>query len=503
MSDSLKKRYAYKLGSKLLTLLLGLVTVGIVPKSLGPSDYGTFSFLTFFFARIIKFMKLGTASAFFTKLSARQKESTLIGFYGIILVLISIMVLAFMFGAILVGANETLWPDQLPLYVYAAGGFSLLSLFSKMIHDTNDALGLTVHNELVFITQSVFLTGLILTYYMTDQLDLDTYFFIHYSMQIYLILLGTMIIVVYGKYKFRKIFSLSRERISIYAREFMSYSHPLVFNSIVVLVVGVGDRWLLQKYAGSTEQGYYGLAFKLVSICFLFTTSMMPLFPRELSISHKQNDKRQIRKMFTKNIPLFYFVASYFSVFIGMNAKLIVAVIGGEQYAMAYAALSIIAFYPMHQTYGQMSGAVFLATERTGIIRNIGVSTGIIGIILSVILLTPLNGYGFSLGAKGLAVKLVLIQLVAVNIQLWFNCKYLKLPFIKYVIHQFIAPLILILLAAISSFVSSGIQNNTIVEFFISGIIYTFLTIIIILAIPKLLALERDKLLGYALLPFK
>jgi O-antigen/teichoic acid export membrane protein len=497
LSDSLKKRYAYKLGSKLLSLLLGLVTVGIVPKALGPSGYGTFSFLTFFFARIIKFMKLGTASAFFTKLSARRKESTLIGFYGVFLALISIVVMAFIPISIFLGANEILWPDQLHLYVYTAAGFSLLSMFSKVIHDTNDALGLTVRNEFVFITQNIFLTGMILYYFMTDRLDLNRYFVIHYSMQLYLIVFGAMVIVVYGRYRVREMFSLTRRHVRTYSHEFMSYSHPLMVNSIFILAVAIGDRWLLQKYAGSTEQGYYSLALKLVSICFLFTTSMVPLFTREIATSHEKNDLKKIRRLFNRNIPLFYFIAAYFSMFIALNSKQIVGIIGGEHYLLAAPVIAIMAFYPMHQTYGQMSGAAFLATGRTRTFRNIGVTTGVMGLIISTFLMAPLGGMGVQLGAVGLAVKMVLIQLVAVNIQLWINCKYLDLSFAKYFMHQLFVPVILIMVAYLSLSIVMRFELNSIGEFIVNGVIYTGLTFSILLVLPRLIVMSRAEILSY------
>ena len=234
MSDSLKKRYMFKLGSKIINLILGLITVGIVPRALGPSQYGSFSFLTFFFSRIIKFMKLGTGSAYFTKLSARQKEPSLIGFYFTILFIISTLVLVFVNISLLTHTNDMLWPDQLPVFIYAAAGFSLLSLVSKVLHDTNDALGFTVINELVFITQSILLTGLILLVNFKNSLNLNNYFLILYLMQLFLIPLEMIIIIFYGKHSLKKMFALSKQQFKVYTKEFSKYSHPLLTKSVIV-----------------------------------------------------------------------------------------------------------------------------------------------------------------------------------------------------------------------------------------------------------------------------
>ena len=42
-----------------------------------------------------------------------------------------------------------------------------------------------------------------------------------------------------------------------YALEMYLYSHPLFVKGIVVLIVGIGERWLLQLYGGAEQQGFY------------------------------------------------------------------------------------------------------------------------------------------------------------------------------------------------------------------------------------------------------
>jgi len=468
--------------------------IGVVPRALGPSNYGTFSFLTFFFARIIQFMKLGTTSAFFTKLSARQRESTLLGFYFIILLAISALILLFIIFLMLFDLTEIFIPGQLPKFIYLAAGFSLLSLISNIVSRTNDALGLTISNEIVYITQGFLLTGLILVHDQLGWLNLNSYFLIHYLMQLYLIVFGVSIIVLSGKLHLGEMFHLTREKMVSYSKEFFTYSHPLFLNSMIVMIVEIADRWLLQKYGGSIQQGYYGLSLKIVTICFLFTSSLTPLFVRELSISHENNDYRRMRRLFNRNIPLFFFIASYFSIFISSNAESILVVFGGETYAHATSAVIVLAFYPMHQTYGQLSGAVFLATGRTSYLRNIGISTGILGLIAAIFLITPIGGMGLELGALGLAIKIVVIQFIAVNIQLWLNCRTLELSFRKYLSHQIIVPGTLVILAYISSTTISGRFENMILEFLLNGVFYTFLVAVILISYPRMVAMSRTDL---------
>ena len=81
MVDSFKKRYFYKLFSNLITLVIGMVTVGIAPRALGPLNYGNFTFLNNFFKPMMPFITFNSSLAYLTKLSKRPNEKKLSIFY--------------------------------------------------------------------------------------------------------------------------------------------------------------------------------------------------------------------------------------------------------------------------------------------------------------------------------------------------------------------------------------------------------------------------------------
>ena len=85
-----------------------------------------------------------------------------------------------------------------------------------------------------------------------------------------------------------------------------------------------------------------------------------------------------------------------------MNSNKITFIIGGNEYKDAGVIISILAFYPMHQTIGQLVGGVFTSTEQTKTMRNSGISTGFVGFFLTLLLLAPIELYGFGMGAVGL-----------------------------------------------------------------------------------------------------
>ena len=93
----------------------------------------------------------------------------------------------------------------------------------------------------------------------------------------------------------------------------------------------------------------------------------------------------------------------------------------------------------------------------------------------------------FGMGALGLVIKMVLMQFISVNISLLVITRFLKLSFKKFFGHQLIVIIILLILANISLFIASLISNQVIVNFFVSGFIYSIFVFMLILVYPNII----------------
>ena len=286
---------------------------------------------------------------------------------------------------------------------------------------------------------------------------------------------------------------ISKDQVLAYAKEFYQYSHPLFVYALVGLFVGILDRWLLQVFSGSVQQGFYGLSYQIGAVCFLFTGAMTPLITREFSIAYAKQDISQMAFLFRRYIPLFYGVAAFFSCFIAMQAENVAYIFGGAKFQDATLAIAIMAFYPIHQTYGQLSGSIFFATAQTGLYRNIGITFMIIGLPITYFLIAPVDMIGLNAGSTGLAIKMVLMQFIAVNVQLYFNSKFLKLSFWKYFVHQIVCVGSLLLLAFVSLKVIDylHISSNIVINFLLNGIIYSISVAGLTYFVPSLFGLTR------------
>jgi O-antigen/teichoic acid export membrane protein len=364
--------------------------------------------------------------------------------------------------------------------------FAFFAWFTQIFIKISDAYALTVSVELIKIGHKILSLLLLLYFIYFTTFNLNSYFYFHY------IALGSFFFVLSWLFIKKQIFSkelfnLKKLNIKNLSKEFISYCHPLLVYSIISLIAGMFDIWLLQKYAGSIQTGFYGLAYSLAAMCFIFTSAMTPIITREFAKSYEQKDIANMRKLYFRYIPMLYSLAAYFGIFISMQSETVLSIFTDEKFKDAYSVLIIMAFYPIHQTYGQLSGSIFYATGQTKLIRNISFISMPIGMVLS---------FGFiyilDLGAIGLATKMIIAQIIGVNIQLYYNSKFLKFKMKLFLFHQIYTVIFFVVLA----YISSNILNfeSNILSFLISGMIYTIFVIIFTYIYPQIFSTTREEI---------
>jgi O-antigen/teichoic acid export membrane protein len=493
-ASSLKTRYAAKLSTNLVGLAVGMVIQVIIPRGLGPKAYGDFNFLTNFFSELMSFFSLNTSTGFYTKLSQRQNEFGLISFYFQFIWVSILALFVFVIGSQLTGISHFIWVDQNICYVYMAAAWSVLTWLSILVGQIADAYGLTVSTELVKIAQRCFGLVIILILFLLNQLNLVTFFLYHYAVLFLLILLFSWIIGR-NEHSFFQSWHLGKERAKGYIKEFYEYSHPLFCFAVIGLIVGILDRWLLQVFAGSVQQGFFGLSYQIGAGCFLFTSAMTSLITREFSIAYSNNDLGEMSRLFRRYVPLLYSIAAFFGCFACVQAEKVTYILAGREFAGAALPVMIMALYPIHQTYGQLSSSVFFAAGQTKLYRNIGLLYMVLSVPMAYFLLAPTNKMGLNAGAVGLALKFVIVNFLVVNVQLFFNAKLLNLRFIKYFSHQIICVGFLIGVALLSKIVVGQIgalQDKVIIGFILSAIIYSVTVMVLAYFQPIIIGLKRD-----------
>lgn len=541
-TDSLGKRYLFKLVSNVATIPLFFILEAVLPRALGPSAYGNYNFATSLFQNFTNFLDMGTSTCLFTALSKRPKEFGLVAFYARIAVVVLLLCLLAGLIMFLPDMGDLLMPG-VPLWMaIPAALWAYITWAGRVTRGMNDALGLTTHSEPVRVGVNVFSALALLGLYFGGLLTMPVLFG-HQYVTLGLLAAG-FAYCLRGAWTDQPLpgisnaamehtadqtngWSLTKERQAAYTREFRRYSGPLFVTALFSALALSGERWMLQFFNGSAQQGYFSLSQKVGMACFMFVSAMTPLLTRELAVAHGKGDPREMARLLDRFAPMLYALSAWLACFTLAEAQAVVRLFGGGQFIEALLPVQIMALYPIHQGYGQVAGAVFYATGETRLLRNLTVFTLIAGLICAWILLAPpdagpvlgaggvtagtsaqegprlwgfslrdlgLNGFG--LGASGLAWKMVGMQFISVNILLMACRRVAPFRYWRNLAHQVVCPLVLLALGFAARYGTEALglgAGQDIFRFLISGCCYCLLCLPLALVCPFIFGMTREE----------
>ena len=218
---------------------------------------------------------------------------------------------------------------------------------------------------------------------------------------------------------------------------------------------------------------------------------------REYAIAHEQKNQDRLVYLFSKYLPPFYVMTAAIACFLCAHGDWVASLIGGSDFSEAALPVMLLGLAPIHQTYGQLSGSLMTATDRTREYGGVDIFISIFGLPITYFILAPESHWGLNLGATGLAIKLLVLQIIAVNIQLWFNTRQLGMRLTKLLIHQVLVVTIFLAIACFGKFIGGFILEDKIISLLASGSIYIILVILCIWTFPNLIAMSRQELLNH------
>lgn len=119
-SDSLRKRYLYKVLASIFGLISNLVIYSIVPRVLGPAAYGNFNFLSHFFSQLVEILDGRSSVGALVKASQRPNDKGLVVSYFYYMVAVSGLLFLAIGLCDVLQVHAWLWPDQDLTNVYLA-----------------------------------------------------------------------------------------------------------------------------------------------------------------------------------------------------------------------------------------------------------------------------------------------------------------------------------------------------------------------------------------------
>lgn len=495
MPPTLARRYIFKLLANLASVPVYLLMEALLPRALGPQMYGNYSFATNLFQQFSGFLDMGTSTCFYNALSRRQREIPLFAFYLRIAIIVAIAMLLAGLCALWRPAGKWLLPDM-PLWLAPlAALWAFLTWWGRVLRSTNDALGATIPSELWRAALSLAGVSLLAFLYFTGLLNIETLFAQQYLLLAATILAFWLVSKRHWQANGLKLnYALSRQQRKNYSKEFFSYSHPLLTQALLSFIMLTAERWLLQWFDGSSQQGFYALSQKVSMACFLFVSAMTPLLMREFSMAWGRKDLAAMGSLLSRFAPALYILAAYFSCFTVAEGRALVEIFGGTEFLAATVPVQIMALYPLHQAYGQIASSVFHASGKTYILRNMTACECVYGLTAAWLLLAPPGLCGLNMGATGLAIKTVSVQFLSVNIYLWLASRFVPFAFWKNLSHQIASLLLLGFMAFGARRISMQLvflDGHFVWRFIVSGFIYTCAVATAAIAAPQLLGMSR------------
>jgi O-antigen/teichoic acid export membrane protein len=409
-------RFGATLIANLLRAALSFVSGIMIARGLGASSYGDLNFLLGSFVAIGLLLDLGTSSAFYTFISKRQRSRIFAGLY------LAWMGLQFVLTALVVGLLlprnliDRIWVghDRGIVLLAFASSFLMTQLWG-MVSQFGEAARKTVIVQIGGVTQAVVHLALVVLAMYSGKLTVSL---------IMWLLVGEYVLlaVVLGPRLLRSNVaeqSGEADGYGSFVREFGVYCTPLIIYGWVGFVYAFADRWLLQKFGGSEQQGFFAVGQQVANISLIATTSILRVFWKEVAEALHRQDHQRVRTLYLSVSRSLYFVGAGISCLFIPYCREILIRTAGADYERAWLCLALMFLFPVHQSLGQIQGTFFYASEDTRSFARIGLLMMGISIPVTYFVLAPRSApiSGLGLGAVGLAAKLVVLQIVGVNLQ--------------------------------------------------------------------------------------
>ena len=493
MTTSVRVRFVFTLGANLLRALLSFVTGMLLARWMGPRDYGNMSFLLGTFLGIRQLLDLGTSTAFFTFLSQTPRSRRFVnGFFVWLAIQFILPALAIAF--VLPGAwLATVWHGEhrgVVLLAFAAA-FMQNSAWPA-VQQAAESQRKTLWVNSISVAIAIVHIIAVFVLWRIGALALPWIFL---AISLEFLVAG---IVAHQRFSYADdADDPDSASLGVMVRKYWVYCVPLIPYAFFGFAQEFADRWLLQNYGGGVQQAFYAVGAQFAAIALLATTSILRIFWKEVAEAHHRKDHQRAGELYRRVTRLLFLVGAICSGILLPWASEILRLVLGDAYGNGALTLAIMFLYPIHQSMGQIGGTMLYATERVSVVVYTGIGTVVLGLIVAYFVLAPSTATipGLGLASAGLAAKMVLVQLVGVNVTAFLIARIFKWPFdwifqpasILGCLAIGWASRALVLLVPIASV-------PVLIQMIVSGVIYMMGIAGFVYAFPTLAGLTRESL---------
>lgn len=497
-STSVKTRLLVSVGSNGVRAAISFFTGLLIARALNPSSYGDLMFLLGSFVAIRSLLDMGGASAFFTFLSQRSRGTRFYLFYFawlalqflVTLLLVALIIPSHMFQRIWLGYDR-----EIVLLAFLA------SFMQQQVWQTVGQIGEAARKtvKVQMLNLSVVVVYLTMVSIMSAFAGLSV---------------RKILVLLIVQYSLAAAFAcwFLRDRAPQEVREditgkqilaqYWLYCKPLIALSVISFSFDFADKWMLQRFGGAVQQGYFQIASQFSAISLLATSSILSIFWKEIAAAWAAQDHKRVALLYQRVNRGLVMLGAIVTGMLLPWAEQLVTIFLGREYQQAWPVLAIMLLYPIHQSMGQIGGTMLFASGQTRQYMLVSSFAMLVSIPFSYLMLAPVSGVlipGLGMQAVGMAAKMVLLGIVSVNIQAWVIARHCgwKLDWI----FQVVGISLMIGLGYLAKFLVSSIWNVDVITVtglifpvVAAGAIYIFSVAAVIWMLPWLVGVDRAEL---------
>lgn len=395
-------------------------TAILLARWLGPTDFGTMSFLFAAFTALRGLLDMGSSQAFFTLLSRRPRNRR---FIAIFWKFIAIQLVA---GLVLI---TLLIPDSLVIALWAEKSRALLALafMAAFMQGTVWTLAVQMAEASRETVRAQQINTAVIVMHLLVVIMLATMGELVVPLVFAALVIEWSVAAWFAsRLYFFQNNAESKQKVeqdtprSVF-REFFVYCLPLVPTTYLVFAHDFADRWMLQAWAGAKEQAYFSVAQQFSAIALLVTASVLRILWKEIAEAHHQQNMERVGVLYRRASRLLFFVGAFLAGALQPLASEMLGLTVGQAYLSGTLVMSIMLLYPVHQSMGQIGGTILLATGQTKAYATCSSVSMLASLVIAYFVLAPVGAPlpGLQLGAIGLALKLVIVQIFSVNLTSW------------------------------------------------------------------------------------
>jgi O-antigen/teichoic acid export membrane protein len=416
VNPSISSRFAFSVVANLLRGGLAFTTTIIIARVLGPEVYGDYAFLLGSFVATMGLLSMGTSNAFQTFMSQKERGKMFVFSYAG-WQLLQILLVLFVIGVIL----PTQWLDQIWLghekgivLLAVAAVFMQQRAWQTMIQ-IGESRRLTHRVQRLNISIAAVHFVLVGGFWMGEMLSIRL---------IFGLILVEHLIFLFVACKVLFIFKLEGEPFDgrSVLREYGTYCTPLIIYSIVGFGCEFADRWMLQNFGGSKQQGLYEIGYRFGALSLLITASLLNIFWKEIAEAKEKGNLELMQKLYRKTSRFLFTLGVVIAGFLVPWSEEIILFLLGPSYVEGSSVLAIMLVLSAFASLAQINGSMLLASGKTKAHFAFGSIFMGLSIPCSYFILASEEAYlpGLQLGSLGLAMKMLLIVVLHVNVVSWW-----------------------------------------------------------------------------------